>query len=126
MLNIVGNEMAVTLQTRDGYSYGGKVIGTNIEIYSDAYPRVSWGEASITNAFTCHRWSVTLEGVGDLVLTPDMLKMYEARFTSLEWRCDYCGSVQERARLSCAKCGGPRSFIYELMHHSARQWKPVP
>ena len=125
--NILGQNAILQLQTGAGLAYKGEVMAVNIDVtapYANTY-RV--GESFARAASLGYiEWEMTLRGLGDFQVTPELIANYEAVFTSLEWRCDWCGSVQPRARLACEKCGGPRSFIYELMQHSARTWQGVP
>ena len=105
---LLGRQMVVNLQTNDGYAYGGQVIGVDLSM-----------ERGYSGS---QAWELTMKGIGALQVVQQVVKDYENKFTSQEWRCEWCGSVQPRMRLACQKCGGPRSFLYELMNHAASTW----
>lgn len=122
--SLLGRQAVLNLQGLDGYAMRAPVVAVNLEFTRDQTGVYEVGSDWRRSAVGSLSWEMLLRGTGDMVLTAELLREYQTRFTSQEWRCDYCGSPQERARLHCKQCGGPRSFLYELMDRAAREWWP--
>lgn len=52
--------------------------------------------------------------IGDIEISQpwEWKNKLDARRSAIEWRCDYCDSVNMRHHRHCTKCGASRSFIY--------------
>lgn len=115
--------LVVNMQANDGMIYRGNFTAMSLDV---SYP---YGHASrIGEDFSRYgsgpaEFTLTLRGNGELSAYEQMVARYTNLFTSIEWRCEWCGSVQSSHRMSCAQCGATRSFLYELMRYSAKEWK---
>jgi len=120
---ILNNSLHVNLQMMDGISYTGKVYGADVDVSLDYQEQFILGKQEPVNILEATRWTVVLEGVGDLIEKDRVVETYKKIYTAIEWRCEWCGSVQPSHRMACGQCGASRSFLYDLMKFSLESWR---
>lgn len=93
--------------------------GENVRIYIQHGERLWDLKGLLTStSLSIHNegtFELDLQVIGDeaLVTTADnFAPKAEAMHTAIEWRCDYCGQINERKDKHCTICGGRRNFLY--------------
>lgn len=81
-----------------------------ISISKDVYPVFEIGVLPVVGYSRGAETTTTLEIVGDVHWTTG--KQINARKSNLEWKCDYCNTINSRENKKCSSCGANRSFIY--------------
>lgn len=104
------DSVLLTLEDGNGYTYRGKMMSVSFTQRAEFHgPKT---------------WEATLRGWGDLTFSKSdsVTASCQDRFTSIEWFCEWCGSVHSSNKLSCNKCGASRTFLYELMQFAHTNW----
>lgn len=122
MQEILGRDVNVKLETKTGQVVKGQCIATELNFTSHSLPYYKIGDPSSYFTRGTMEWELLLRGTGELLLSPQLVGFYEKAFTSLEWRCEWCSSVNSKERMGCKQCGAPRTFLYELMQYAATKW----
>ena len=70
------------------------------------------------------KWTLEMQGYtpANWIVGRQIAVNYLAKYTPIEWRCDWCRSVNVSRNMSCAQCGATRTFLYDLMKHAAKEW----
>jgi len=108
MAAIMSGDCIVTIEMPNGEAAHGKAssFSTTIRpieltVFGDSVRQFTHGNQSVDISFTVDslRWQ-------------PMENLINSSKNSIEWKCDYCGTPNEKKNKTCNKCGAPRSFIY--------------
>ena len=107
--------LRITLETADGRILTGQAMVATFSTHSDYDPVHPWMGDYATYTFGKSHWEMTLAGIGPakLQVGGDFSQEVKRARVANEWRCDYCGSIWERAVRKCVSCGASRSVLYE-------------
>lgn len=123
MRSLPGKQLAIKLEAEDGTAYAGNAIAAHVEINSiDPFYRTYADDRLRQAPPSLLGWTMELIGSGELSVTGEIFDRYRRVFTAIEWRCEWCGSINRRERMKCSQCSATRTFLYELMQHAHRSW----
>lgn len=112
MASILGEETRITFELKDGTTFTGYAIISELTI-----------ESGITSMEDCDlfyqgpsSWSFSAAGIGPPIFEAsrqEHIQQIRKKYTAREWKCDRCGTVWSSQVNRCTACGFYRSFIYE-------------
>ncbi len=105
--------MRATLETADGNVVTGMVYAANVNVRQDIRDVSIFGEGYTRRLATGMSWDIELRGTGPITYEVAQLAIdTRKKMSAIEWKCDYCASVNPRAAVKCPGCGASRSFVY--------------
>lgn len=100
MASILGEEVRITLELKNGTTFTGYAIVNEMTIEGGIMPS----------------WSFAALGIGPPIFEAERqerIQQIRKKRTAREWKCDRCGAVWPSQINHCTACGFYRSFIYE-------------
>ncbi len=105
--------MRVKLETAGGNVITGMVYAANVNVKQDILDVTMCGDAHPQQVLGCTHWDIEFKGTGPMACGPEEFAIdMRKKMSAMEWKCDYCASVNPRAVVKCPGCGASRSFVY--------------